>query len=465
MFPVEVYKERRDRLKRDLKSGLVFLPGNKQSPMNYPDNSYPFRQDSSFLYFFGLDLPSLAAVIDIDNNADIIFGDDLTIDQIVWTKPLAPLSQQALAVGVNQTLALNQMQSVLSKAVKSKRTVHLLPQYRPENILKIQQLLNIGPAQLNEHISEQLIKAIVAQRSYKSNLEIEQIEIALDVTYRMQMAAMKTVKPDVSEKEVAGKMTGIAISMGSDLSFPIILSVRGETLHNHTLDNVMQSGDIAVNDCGAESPMHYAGDITRTIPVSGKFTSRQKDVYSIVLSALQKAIEAVKPGVPFKDIHLLACEKLIDGLKGLGLMKGDTKEAVAAGGHALFFPCGLGHMMGLDVHDMEPLGEDYVGYSDSVKRSSQFGLSALRLARELEPGFVITIEPGLYFNPRLIDSFKAQKKFTDYINYDTVEKYKDFGGIRIEDDVLVTDTASQVLGKPIPKTINDIETICSTHCS
>jgi Xaa-Pro aminopeptidase len=314
----------------------------------------------------------------------------------------------------------------------------------------IKQLLPIEP-------SEALIRAVVAQRSTKTAEEIEQIEAALDISYEMHTTAMKMSKPGVFEREVAGAMEGIALSRGGRLAFPTIFSIHGETLHNHYYGNIMKAGNIVVNDCGAESPLHYAGDVTRTIPVGGKFSPRQRDIYNIVLAAQQRAIEAVKPGVEFREIHRLACTILASGLADLGLLKGNIQEAVDAGAHTLFFQCGLGHMLGLDVHDMEALGEDYVGYTDTIKRSPEFGWKSLRLARALEPGFVITVEPGVYFIPELIDRWKAQNKCADFINYDKVERYRDFGGIRLEDDVLVTSDGRRILGKKIPKTIEEVE--------
>jgi Xaa-Pro aminopeptidase len=477
MFSAEIYIERRKRLRTDVGSGLILLFGNEESPMNYTDNQYPFRQDSSFLYFFGLDCPGLAAVIDIDQGTECMFGDDLTVDDIVWTGPQPTLREKCLKTGISETAGLDKLPEVLKKAVKQGREIHFLPQYRAENVLKIQQLLEIPPsdiigscrgrpalesrARCPRHVSEPLIRAVVSQRSIKSKQEIEQLEAALDISYEMQTLAMRMSKPGVYERQVASAMEAVVLSHGSTLAFPTIFSIHGETLHNHSYDNQMQTGDMVVNDSGAESPLHYASDITRTIPVSGKFSQRQKEIYSIVLNAQEQAIEAVKPGIEFRDIHLLACKVLASGLKDLGLMKGDIEQAVQAGAHTLFFQCGLGHMLGLDVHDMEGLGEEYVGYTDKIKRNPEFGFKSLRLAKALEPGFVVTVEPGIYFIPELIDRWKASQKNSQFINYDLVETYRDFGGIRIEDDVLVTQTSHRVLGRKIPKTISEIEDISS----
>jgi Xaa-Pro aminopeptidase len=457
MFAAEVYIERRKHLTEQVEGGLILLLGNEESPMNYPDNQYPFRQDSSFLYYFGLDFPSLAGVIDIEQGQEYVFGNDLTVDDIIWTGPQPTLSESGEKVGILQTARLDELQAMLKKAAQQGRKIHILPQYKAENILKFGKLFGVHPEKIHSYASETLIKAVVAQRSHKSCEEIEQIKAALDITYQMHTTAMKMLKAGLYEREIAGAMEGIAKSSGSRLAFPTIFSIHGETLHNHYHGNIMKDGDIIVNDSGAESDIHYASDITRTIPVSGKFSQRQKEIYTIVLNAQQKAIEAVKPGVEFRDVHRLACTVLASGLKKLGLLKGDIEEVVNTGAHTLFFQCGLGHMMGLDVHDMEGLGEDYVGYTDTVKRNPEFGWRSLRLGRALEPGFVITVEPGLYFIPELIDQWKADRKYSQYINYDMVEKYRDFGGIRLEDDVLVVENGCRLLGKRIPKTIEEVE--------
>jgi Xaa-Pro aminopeptidase len=461
MFAADVYIERRKRLRNDIQSGMILFLGNEESPVNFADNQYPFRQDSSFLYFFGLDCPGLAAVIDVDKGTECMFGDDLTVDDIVWTGPQPTLKEKCCKAGISETAGLDRLPDVLNKAIKQGREIHFLPQYRPENVLKIQQLLGIHPSDITGHVSESLIRAVVAQRSIKNEKEVEQIEAALDISYEMQTLAMRMTKPGVYERQVASAMEAVVLSHGSVLSFPTIFSIHGETLHNHNYDNQMQAGDMAVNDSGAESLFHYASDITRTIPVSGKFSQKQKEIYSIVLNAQEKAIAEVKPSVEFRDIHLLACKVLASGLKDLGLMKGDIEQAVQAGAHTLFFQCGLGHMLGLDVHDMEGLGEEFVGYTDTIKRNPEFGFKSLRLAKALEPGFVITIEPGIYFIPELIDRWKAEQKNSQYINYKMAEAYRDFGGIRIEDDVLVTQTGHRVLGRKVPKTIFEVEDISS----
>ena len=363
MFSSQTYIDRRKRLAEQIQAGLILIVGNDESAMNYADNPYEFRQDSCFLYFFGLDSPGLVGVIDIDEGKEIIFGDDITIDDIIWMGPQPKLADRAQAVGISETTGLGQLAEMLAGVKQGGRKVHFLPQYRGDNIVKLHGLLSIPAAEINDNVSVELIRAVVEQRSVKSGEEVEELENALEICRTMQAIAMKACRPGLVERQVAGLMAGMVAGCGSNLSFPTIFTTHGETLHNHYHGNVMEAGDIIINDSGAESDLHYAGDITRTIPVNGKFTERQKDVYTIVLNAQTAAMNSMLPGVPFKEIHLFAGEVLASGLKDLGLMKGDVKQAVAAGAHTLFFQCGLGHMIGLDVHDMEGLGEDYVGYT------------------------------------------------------------------------------------------------------
>ncbi|MHC4741191.1 MAG: aminopeptidase P family protein [Planctomycetota bacterium] len=457
MFAPETYIERRKRLAGDVESGVILLMGNDESPMNYPDNPYHFRQDSSFLYLFGLNSAGLAAVIDVDEGTECVFGNDITVDEIIWMGPQPPLKEKCEAIGVSNSAPFDKLQPVLKAALDKGRTIHILPQYRGDTIIKIADLLGISHGQVNDLVSERLTRAVIAQRSVKSDEEIREIELALDIAYEMQTTAMKMSKPGVYEREVAGVMEGIAVSFGGRLSFPTIFSVHGETLHNHYHGNLMKAGDIAVNDSGAETATGYGSDITRTIPIGGKFSQRQKEIYSIVFDAQKQAIEAVGPGVEFRNVHRLAGWVLVSGLKELGLVKGDIDEAVDAGVHTLFFQCGVGHMMGLDIHDMEGLNEDWVGYTDEIKRNPEFGWRSLRIGKALEPGYVITVEPGIYFIPELIDRWKAEDKCGQFIDYNAVEKYKDFGGVRIEDDILVTDSGCRELGQHIPRTIEEVE--------
>lgn len=461
MFPEAIYVERRARLVEQIESGLIVFLGNDFLPINYDDNCFPFRQDSSFLYYFGLDEPGLAATIDVDSGMTCVFGNDLTVEEIVWTGPQPPLAEKCVKVGVTETAPADKLETVLNKAQQKERKIHFLPQYQGGNILKLSRLLGMSPEAVGQDVSESLIRAVVAQRSIKGPEEIGQIEAALEISYQMQTQAMQLARPGVVEREVAAAMAAIALSHGVQLAFPTIFSIHGETLHNLYSGNVMKAGDMAVNDSGAESPLRYASDVTRTIPIGGKFSRKQHEVYTIVLHAQTQAIETVKPGVEFRDVHRIACRALVAGLRDLGLVKGDVDEAVEAGVHTLFFQCGLGHMMGLDVHDMQGLGEDFVGYTDTIHRNPEFGRRSLRLAKALEPGFVVTVEPGVYFIPTLIDRWKAERKLEQFVNYDTVEEYRHFGGIRIEDDVLVTGDGYRVLGKPIPKAIEDVETLAS----
>lgn len=461
MFNKETYQKRRDTLKKKIKSGVILIPGNNHSPMNYDDNTYHFRQDSSFLYYFGIDEPGLFGIIDVDNNEDIIFGDDVAIEDIIWTGFLPKLKDKAAKVNITKTKPRAELTKTVHNYIRSGRHILYLPQYRAANLIKIQELTGINNNLINDFSSKTLIRVVIDQRSYKSEEEVREIEKALDISYEMNSTAMRLVKPDIYEYEVCGRVQGSVLAKNSHISFPIIFSIHGETLHNHTHNNLMKDGDIAILDSGAESPLHYASDITRTIPVNGKFSSEQKDIYNIVLQANLDAIEMMKPGVLNKDCHLRSAKTIAENMKQLGLMKGNPDDAVKAGAHALFMPHGLGHMMGLDVHDMEGLSEDLVGYDETVQRSEQFGLNALRLGKKLEPGFVITVEPGIYFIPELIDRWKADNKFSEFVNYDKVNSLRDFGGMRIEDDVLITQTGHKVLGKPIAKTVEEVEDWCA----
>lgn len=443
-----------------MQRGLILLLSNDESPMNYLSNPYHYRQDSTFLYYIGLDEPNVFAIIDLDEDKEIIFGDDLSIDDIIWMGPQPKLIEKADQVGINNVLPLSELENYLSNSIKKAQKVHYLPTYRAEQSVKISSWLNMDLKQVKKNASLDLIKTVINQRSVKSDEEVVEIENAHSVTYVMHTTAMKMAKPGVIEREIAGTIEGIALAKGASVSFPVILSVNGEILHNHHHENRMQQGDLLINDSGAESAFHYAADITRTIPVSSKFSEQQKSIYNIVLNSQLAAIKAIKPGIKYLDIHKQAAKIIAGGLKEIGLMKGDIAEAIEQGAHALFFPHGLGHMLGLDVHDMENLGEDFVGYDENIQRSKQFGLAYLRLAKELKEGYVLTVEPGIYFIPQLIDQWKSGNKFSSFINYDTIEKFRDFGGIRIEDDVLVTANGQRVIGKTIPKTIEDVEAMC-----
>lgn len=458
MFKPEVYKKRRESLKKDLQKGLYLFLGNNDTPMNYPANTYHFRQDSSFLYFFGLNLPGMAAIIDIDNDKEIIFANDVDIDDIIWMGPQPSVKELASKCSVFETYEFAKLSDYIKDALKKCREVSYLPAYKHDNMILLHSLLGISFQELKAKASLKFIKAIVKLRNIKEEIEIQEIEKACDIGYKMHTVAMKHAYPGVVEREIAGIVEGISLSYGSVPSFPVILTKNGQTLHNHSRDNVLQKGDLMLHDSGAQTPMFYASDNTRTVPVGGKFTQKQKEIYQIVLNAINGSIKLMKPGKTYMDIHLQACEILANGLKELGLMKGNVQEAVALGAHALFMPHGLGHALGLDVHDMEDLGQTNVGYDDKVRPSEIFGTAFLRFGRELKPGHVLTNEPGIYFIPELIDLWQKVKKFEEFINYSKVNEYRNFGGIRLEDDILITETGNRILGsKRIPISIEEVE--------
>jgi Xaa-Pro dipeptidase len=443
---------------KKLRSGVVLMPGNDQSQMNYAANTYPFRQDSAFLYYFGLDHPGLTGLIDIDNDKTTIFGDDSSFEESIWIGPQETLSQMAERAGVTCTLSTDVLTNEINRLISSGVKVHFLPQYRVENQVKVASLCGLAsPAMVDRNASVELVKAVADQRSIKSDDEVCEIEAAHAITHDMYALAAKLTRPGIYEYEVVGAIEGLRGAKGCSSAFQPICTVHGEVIHNDTYLNQMKAGDLLLLDCGAESSNHYASDITRTFPVSGKFSGVQKDLYSIVLAAQDGAIAMMKPGVYFRDVHLHAARIITECLKQLGLMKGDTVAAVEAGAHALFFPHGLGHLLGLDVHDMQALGEEHVGYDEPIKRSGQFGLISLRFAKKLEQGMALTVEPGIYFIPALIDRWRSENKFTDFIDYGAIERNKGFTGIRIEDDILVTEQGSRVLGKGIPKSIEEVE--------
>jgi len=444
-----------------MKSGLALFVGNIDSPMNYPANAYHFRQDSDFLYFFGLDIPGFSGLMDFDSGEDWIFGNNVDMDDIIWMGPQPTVKELSQKCGVAKTAAMSKLEGVIKDAVSKKRKVHFLPPYRAETKMTLGSLLKENPCQMKTLSSVDLIRAVISMRSIKEQAEIDEIEKAIAIAWEMHTTAMKMCKPGVKEQDIFGVIEGIALSKGGGTSFPIILSVDGQTLHNHNHSNILQKGRMMVTDAGAETNLHYSSDITRTTPVGGRFNQKQKDIYEIVLKANTESIKAAKPGISNRDLHLNACRIIASSLKDLGLMKGDVDAAVSSGAHALFMPHGLGHMMGLDVHDMEALGENYIGYNDQVKRSDQFGLAFLRFALPYKPGHVFTVEPGCYFIPQLIEQWKSEGKFAEFINYKKVEAFIGLGGIRIEDNVLITEKGHKLLGKPIPKTIAEIESTCS----
>lgn len=458
MFAPEIYEERRNRLQAQLKTGLLFLLGNEESPMNSPGNVHAFRQDSSFLYFTGVDHPGFALLMDLDQGSTTLYADEPSLDAIIWTGMPPSVAELAWKAGIANAAPSAKLADRLQKATAQGRTIRFLPPYRPENKLKLFLLLGFHPEHQGLTASVDFIRAIVEQRAYKSPEEIAEIEQAVDLSVAMHMAAMRMAKPGMAEAELAARVTEIALAAGGDLSHPVVATTHGEVIHNRSHDLVLENGRMFLLNAGAETPGHYAGDLTSSFPVNRTFSSRQKEVVQIVLNALQDAAAELKPGVWFQDAHLKACKTLVEGLKALGLMKGSVDEAVAQGAHALFFPHGLGHMLGLDVHDMEDLGEEWVGH-EGRPRSRQFGLKALRLAREMRPGFVFTLEPGLYFIPELMDRWQSEKKFTAFIDYPRLEPYRTFGGIRLGECHVMQEHGARRLGKPMPRIPAEIEVV------
>ncbi len=458
MFSKQIYIERRNELKAKVGTGLLLFFGNNDAPCNYPANTYRHRQDSTFLYYFGQKREGLVGVIDIDNNKEYLIGDDIDIDDIIWYGFVPSVKDLAEQVGVYNSGSMAELANIISIAKQKGQEVMYLPPYRHDHMIQISELLGISPLKTRENASVKFIKAVVDMRAIKKQEEIEEIEKAMEIGYEMHTTAMRLCAPGVTEKYIAGVIEGIAMSKGEKYSFQSILSMHGEIQHGYPSTAPLEAGRLMLCDAGAESMEHYCSDNTRVTPISGKFTQRQRDIYSIVEACHDLVIEKARPGLRWKDMHLDVCRMMTDRLKALGLMKGDTEEAVQQGAHAMFMPHGLGHMMGMDVHDMEGLGQNYVGFDDEVQPSTQFGLNCLRCGRRLQPGFVMTDEPGIYFIPHLIDLWKSQGLHKDFINYDAVESFKDFGGVRLEDDILITEDGCRVLGKNmIPYHIDDVE--------
>ena len=452
MFPKEVYVRRRATLLEKMRNaganGLILFIGNAEAPAQYKDNCYKWRQDSTWLYFFGLDEPLYAAVLDIESGAETVFADDVDIDDIIWMGPQESVASKAASVGVAHTAPY----AAVEKALAAGRPVHVIPPSRYYNALMLQRLLpDVKP-------SEELIKAIVSMRLIKEDIEIEAIDDACALGYEMHSFGRDCIVPGIIEQDIVGKMEGVTISKGWGVSFPTILTQHGETLHNHLHDKVIEPGKLMVIDAGAESNLHYASDFTRTYPTSGKFTTKQREVYQIVYECNELAFSMTKPGITYREVHLAVARKMLEGLSALDLVHGNLDEMVAAGIAGLFQPHGLGHNMGLDVHDMEDLGENLVGYDPDQQRAKQLGLGSLRMARRLQPGHVITDEPGIYFIPALIEKFKKEGLGGNFVNYAKLESYYDFGGIRLEDDVLVTPTGARRLGpQRLPIAPDDVE--------
>ena len=461
MFSKSTYVARRNALREKLDGGLLLFMGNGNVGMNYKDNTYRFRQDSTFLYFFGLDQEDLCAVIDLDEKRDVIFGDELSVEYVVWMGAQKSIQAKAAEVGVEDTRPKEGVQEYVKRAMKAGRKIHILPPYRNANKIYLSGLLDTSLEGLGGYVSTAFVDGVIALRLIKEDVEIAEMEKALDTTRNMHLAAMEHARPGIREYDLTAQVHAQALAGGGDLAYPIILTVDGQTLHNHYHGNELKEGDLVLGDFGAETAMHYAGDITRTFPVSGVFTEKQRAIYEIVLKAEKDVIAALKPGVKYLDMHLFAARIILEGLKGLGLVKGDIDAAIEAGAYGLFFPHGLGHMIGMDVHDMEDLGENRVGYREGIARSTLFGLRSLRLAKELEVGHVITVEPGIYFIPELIAQWEEEGRFLDFIDYEKVKDYLDFSGIRIEDNCLIEASGARVLGPYIPKEVAEIHEIRS----
>ena len=446
MITAATYRERRLALARRVGSGVILLPGHDESPKNYRDNAYPFRQDSTLLYFSGIALPGVALLIDADSGQATLLAQEAHPDAVVWTGPTPGRAAVAAAAGIEHHASLDDLPTLLATVQAQGRALHRLPAARG------------GSAHA---VSSTLLQAVVAMRSVKSPDEIAQIEEALHTTRDMHLLAMRQARSGVVEQAVVGAMEGLVASRGLAMAYPPIFSSRGEILHNHDHSRTLKDGDVIVNDSGAESPLGYASDITRTIPASGRFTPLQADIYNLVLDAQQQAIALLKPGVAYRAAHERACTVLVDGMIAMGFMRGNAADAVARGAHAIVFPCGTGHMLGLDVHDMEGLGEEHVGYGEGHSRSPLPGHRYLRMARAVQPGFVLTVEPGIYFNPWLAEQWRSQGLHTDLIDYDALARHMDFGGVRIEDDVLITEQGARVLGPPIARTVAEVEAACA----
>ncbi|MDR2936409.1 MAG: aminopeptidase P family protein [Rikenellaceae bacterium] len=458
MFDTQTYVARRNALREKVQHGLVVLPGNNESPMNYAANGYRFRQDSNFRYFFGIDRAGFVGVMDVEEGTDCLYADNCDMDDIIWMGPQPTVQQLGEQVGVRRTFALSELQKTIQRAIRYGRKIHFLPPYREENRQMLSNLIGIKSGSLVNYVSELLIRSVVALREIKSAAEIDEIDKACDIGYLMHTEAMRLCRPGIYEREVAGAIEGVATIYGNGVSFPSIVSQNGETLHNHYHGNKLAAGRLLLIDAGVESATGYSSDFTRTIPVDGRFTSGQKAVYELVLEVNNRSTAMIKKGVTYRSVHLASAKILAAGLKELGLMKGEVDDIVANGAQALFMPHGLGHQMGLDVHDMEDLGERFVGYDQEVERSTQFGLGSLRMGRKLCAGHVLTVEPGVYFIPELIAKWKREKINDSFINYPAVEKYIGFGGIRIEDDVVVTADGCRRLGKQrVPVTVAEVE--------
>lgn len=458
MFQENVYAQRRDELRRRVKNGVIVLMGNSEASSNYPGNTYHFRQDSTFLYYFGLNNADLIGVMDIEAGTDCLYGNDYSIDDIIWMGDQPSIQSLAESVGVRRSYPTSELEKVVKSALRRGRKVHFLPAYRDANRMMVASLLGLQVDRVRDYVSRELIREIVAMREIKSDAEIIQMEDACDIGYKMHTRAMQMCRPGIYEREIAGAIEGIALQWGQGVSFHSIVTQNGQTLHNHYHGNKLESGRLLLVDAGAENVMNYCSDFTRTLPINGKFTQKQREIYELVLAANLRSQEVARPGVTYQSVHMEAIRVMAEGLHALGLLKGDLQAAIAAGAMALFMPHGLGHQIGLDVHDMEDFGEDNVGYDQQTQRSSQFGLSGLRMGKVLKAGHVVTTEPGLYFVPALIRKWESEKIGSAFINFQKLESYLDFGGIRLEDDILITAKGNRRLGKHhVPITVDAVE--------
>lgn len=458
LFSKSTYVERRNELKKLVGSGLIVLFGNNDSPANYPSNTYKFRQDSSFLYYFGLHRNGLVGVIDVDNDREYLVGDEIDIEDIVWYGSVTSVAELAEMTGVARTAAMRELPAIVESAKAQGEEVHFLPPYRFDNQIQIMDLLGIHPSQQKAAASLKLIAAVVKMRTTKTEEEIAELERAAEIGYEMHTTAMRLCRPGITEQYIGGMVDGIANAYGCMVSFQTIATQHGEVMHGNPSPAKLEAGRLMLVDAGAETNENYCSDNTRTTPVSGVFTQKQKDIYNIVVECHDHVLEVAKPGVKWWDVHFAVCRIITERLQQLGLMKGDVEESLKAGAHAMFLPHGLGHSMGMDVHDMEGLGQVYVGFDNEVRPSTQFGTNALRFGRRLQKGFVVTDEPGIYFIPALIDDWKKNGTNAQFLNFDKIDEYRDFGGIRIEDDVLITDEGCRFIGsKRIPYHVEDVE--------
>lgn len=458
LFSKSTYVERRNELKKLVGSGLIVLFGNNDSPANYPSNTYKFRQDSSFLYYFGLHRNGLVGVIDVDNDREYLVGDEIDIEDIVWYGSVTSVSEMAEMTGVARTAAMRELPAIVESAKAQGEEVHFLPPYRFDNQIQIMNLLGIHPSQQKAAASLKLIAAVVKMRTTKTEEEIAELERAAEIGYEMHTTAMRLCRPGITEQYIGGMVDGIANAYGCMVSFQTIATQHGEVMHGNPSPAKLEAGRLMLVDAGAETNENYCSDNTRTTPVSGVFTQKQKDIYNIVVECHDHVLEVAKPGVKWWNVHFAVCRIITERLQQLGLMKGDVEESLKAGAHAMFLPHGLGHSMGMDVHDMEGLGQVYVGFDKEVRPSTQFGTNALRFGRRLQKGFVVTDEPGIYFIPALIDDWKKNGTNAQFLNFDKIDEYRDFGGIRIEDDVLITDEGCRFIGsKRIPYHVEDVE--------